>query len=131
MAYNPETLSFTVPETDMIYVAGLPTGITEEEIAKHFGTIGVLKQARRLCSRPTKLMGLILSAFVGMAHCKHADCSVLLTGQEEGKTKDLAVPRQSNGRPQGALALQLWRLLCAACGTALVARCCHQKTYLA
>lgn len=47
MAYNPETLSFTVPETDMIYVAGLPTGITEEEIAKHFGTIGVLKQARR------------------------------------------------------------------------------------
>ena len=46
MAYNPETLSFTVPETDMIYVAGLPTGITEEEIAKHFGTIGVLKQAR-------------------------------------------------------------------------------------
>ena len=52
MAYNPETLSFTVPETDMIYVAGLPTGITEEEIAKHFGTIGVLKQARRCrCGR--------------------------------------------------------------------------------
>ncbi|KAK9846514.1 hypothetical protein WJX81_005757 [Elliptochloris bilobata] len=47
MAYNPDTLSFTVPETDMIYVAGLPMGITEEEIAKHFGTIGVLKQDKK------------------------------------------------------------------------------------
>ena len=47
MAYNPDTLSFTVPDVDMIYVAGLPSGITEEAMAAHFGTIGVLKQDKK------------------------------------------------------------------------------------
>jgi hypothetical protein len=47
MAYNPDTLSFTVPDVDMIYVAGLPPGITEEAMAAHFGTIGVLKQDKK------------------------------------------------------------------------------------
>lgn len=61
-------------------------------------------------------------------HCKHAERSVLLAGQEEGQTKDLAVPRQGDGRTQGALAWLLVRLLCVSCDTALVAVCCHQET---
>ena len=43
MAYNAETMSFDVPDTDMVYVSGLPQNITEDEIAEHFGTIGILK----------------------------------------------------------------------------------------
>ena len=47
MAYNPDTLSFTVPETDMIYIAGMGSDITEEQVAAHFSTIGVLKQDKK------------------------------------------------------------------------------------
>ncbi len=47
MAYNPDTLSFTEPATDMVYIAGLPEGITEEDMAAHFGTIGLLKQDKK------------------------------------------------------------------------------------
>ena len=43
MAYNAETLSFEMPDTDTIYVAGLPSGVSEAEVATHFGSIGVLK----------------------------------------------------------------------------------------
>lgn len=43
MAYNPETLSFELPDTDMVYVTGLPTNVTIEEVAEHFGSIGVVK----------------------------------------------------------------------------------------
>jgi hypothetical protein len=34
-------------EVDEVFVSGLPPDATEESIAKHFGTIGVIKQARR------------------------------------------------------------------------------------
>ena len=44
MAYNPDTLSFTVPDTDQIYIEGLAAGVTEEDVATHFASIGVLKQ---------------------------------------------------------------------------------------
>lgn len=47
MAYNPDTMSFDVPDTDMVYVSGLPAGITEEEVAAHFGSIGLLKQDKK------------------------------------------------------------------------------------
>jgi hypothetical protein len=47
MAYNPDTMSFDVPDTDMIYVSGLAEGTTEEMIATHFGSIGLLKQDKK------------------------------------------------------------------------------------
>lgn len=47
MAYNPDTMSFDVPDTDMVYVSGLPDGTTEEQIATHFGSIGLLKQDKK------------------------------------------------------------------------------------
>ena len=43
MAYNADTMQFDVPDTDTIYVSGLPAGVSEPEIAAHFGSIGVLK----------------------------------------------------------------------------------------
>lgn len=42
MAYNPDTMSFDLPTTDMVYVTGLPPGVTEAEIAEFFGSIGAL-----------------------------------------------------------------------------------------
>ena len=47
MAYNAETNSFDVPDTDTVYVSGLPAGVSEAEIATHFGSIGVLKQDKK------------------------------------------------------------------------------------
>ena len=47
MAYDPNTLSFTVPETDMVYIDGLPPGVSEEDVATHFATIGVLKHDKK------------------------------------------------------------------------------------
>ncbi len=43
MAYNADTMSFDLPDTDMIYVEGLPKTITIDSIAEHFGSIGVIK----------------------------------------------------------------------------------------
>jgi RNA recognition motif-containing protein len=43
MAYNADTMSFELPDTDMIYVSGLPTDITVNEVAEHFGSIGIIK----------------------------------------------------------------------------------------
>jgi RNA recognition motif-containing protein len=34
-----------VGDQDQIYISGLPTDTTEEEIAKYFGQIGIIKQA--------------------------------------------------------------------------------------
>lgn len=44
------------PEKDEIFISGLPTDITEEEIAKYFGQIGVIKEVliRSLFSCSTK-----------------------------------------------------------------------------
>ena len=47
MSYNPDTLSFEEPETDMVYVSGFPAGVTEEDVAQHFGQIGILKQDKK------------------------------------------------------------------------------------
>lgn len=43
MAYNADTMSFELPDTDMIYVSGLPTDITVNDVAEHFGSIGIIK----------------------------------------------------------------------------------------
>jgi RNA-binding protein FUS len=43
MAYNPDTMSFDVPDTDTVYVSGLPTDISEKDIEEYFGSIGVIK----------------------------------------------------------------------------------------
>ena len=73
MTYNPDTLSFEVPDTgqgksrlirpkvygycknhpsnnildscpaDQVYVSGLPKDVTEEDIVEYFGSIGMLK----------------------------------------------------------------------------------------
>jgi hypothetical protein len=43
MAYNAESLSFEEPDTDMVFVEGLPDGVNEKDIAQHFGTIGTVK----------------------------------------------------------------------------------------
>eukprot|EP00199_Chlamydomonas_sp_CCMP681_P005079 CAMPEP_0119106298 /NCGR_PEP_ID=MMETSP1180-20130426/4031_1 /TAXON_ID=3052 ORGANISM="Chlamydomonas cf sp, Strain CCMP681" /NCGR_SAMPLE_ID=MMETSP1180 /ASSEMBLY_ACC=CAM_ASM_000741 /LENGTH=116 /DNA_ID=CAMNT_0007091605 /DNA_START=71 /DNA_END=417 /DNA_ORIENTATION=+ len=48
MAYNPNTMSFDLPSTDMVYVSGLPAGVTEKEIEEYFGSIGVIKQDKKL-----------------------------------------------------------------------------------
>lgn len=47
MAYNPDTMSFEEPNTDMVYVSGLPSSTTEEDIAAHFGSIGLLKEDKK------------------------------------------------------------------------------------
>ena len=36
-------MSFVLPETDTVYVTGLPGSITEADVAEFFGTIGVIK----------------------------------------------------------------------------------------
>ena len=52
MAFNAATLSFDEPETDTVYVTGVPTGTTEADVAAHFGSIGVIKQdKKRRCPR--------------------------------------------------------------------------------
>lgn len=33
MAYNPETMSFDIPDTDTVYVSGLPPNTTEQGVA--------------------------------------------------------------------------------------------------
>ena len=47
MAYNPETLSYEIPETDMVYIQNLPKNITEDDLAEYFGSIGILKQDKK------------------------------------------------------------------------------------
>ena len=47
MAYNPDTMSFEEPNTDMVYVSGIPQDTTEEDIAAHFGSIGLLKEDKK------------------------------------------------------------------------------------
>ena len=47
MSFNPDTLSFDVPDTDTVYVSNLPDGTTEAELAKHFGAIGVIREDKK------------------------------------------------------------------------------------
>ena len=39
-----------VPQ-DMVYVSGLPPNVTEDEVADHFGSIGILKVDKKKVSR--------------------------------------------------------------------------------
>lgn len=48
MAYNADTMSFDVPDTDCVYISGLPDGITEADLEQHFGSIGIIKQDKKL-----------------------------------------------------------------------------------
>ncbi|DBB05264.1 hypothetical protein WJX82_007423 [Trebouxia sp. C0006] len=48
MAYNADTMSFEVPDTDCIYISGLSQHVTEEDLAQHFGSIGIIKQDKKL-----------------------------------------------------------------------------------
>ena len=36
------------PNQDEIFVSGLPTDITEQEIADYFGQIGIIKEVRKI-----------------------------------------------------------------------------------
>lgn len=48
MAYNADTMSFEEPDTDCIYISGLSQHVTEEDLAQHFGSIGIIKQDKKL-----------------------------------------------------------------------------------
>mmetsp|Transcript_6540 Transcript_6540/g.15713 ORF Transcript_6540/g.15713 Transcript_6540/m.15713 type:complete len:288 (-) Transcript_6540:571-1434(-) len=45
-SYN-NTLQFDCPNTDTIYFSGLPTDITEDEVAKFFGQLGTIKMDKK------------------------------------------------------------------------------------
>lgn len=47
MAYNPDTMSFDLPDTDTVYVSGLPDGVSEKEIEEFFGSIGIIKTDKK------------------------------------------------------------------------------------
>jgi RNA-binding protein FUS len=36
-------MSFALPETDTVYVSGLPPDTTESSLAEYFGSIGIIK----------------------------------------------------------------------------------------
>ena len=36
-----------IPETDMIYISGLPDSTTEKELAEYFGSIGKVKMDKK------------------------------------------------------------------------------------
>ena len=48
MAYNADTMSFDVPDTDCVYINGLPDSVTEADLEQHFGSIGIIKQDKKL-----------------------------------------------------------------------------------
>eukprot|EP00798_Chlamydomonas_sp_ICE-L_P031588 gene31588-6782_t len=47
MGYNADSKSFEMPETDMVYIAGLPDSTNEAELAEYFGSIGRLKMDKK------------------------------------------------------------------------------------
>ena len=49
--YNADTMSWQVPETDTVYVDGLPQGITERDVEEYFGSIGVIKLDKKTRSK--------------------------------------------------------------------------------
>ena len=40
-------MSFDLPDTDTVYVSGLPPGTSEDEVAAHFGSIGIIKNDKK------------------------------------------------------------------------------------
>lgn len=47
MAYNADTMSFDLPDTDTVYVTGLPTTVSEKDVEEYFGSIGVIKTDKK------------------------------------------------------------------------------------
>lgn len=47
MAYNANTMSFDLPDTDTVYVSGLPPGVSERDVEEYFGSIGVIKTDKK------------------------------------------------------------------------------------
>lgn len=45
--YNADTMSWQVPETDTVYVDGLPQGISEKDVEEFFGSIGIIKTDKK------------------------------------------------------------------------------------
>lgn len=45
--YNADTMSWQVPDTDTVYVDGLPQGITEKDVEEFFGSIGIIKTDKK------------------------------------------------------------------------------------
>lgn len=41
------SFKFDVPDTDMVYVSGLPAGVTEADIETYFGSIGIIKKDKK------------------------------------------------------------------------------------
>ncbi len=40
-------MSFDLPDTDTVYVSGLPPGTSEDEVEAHFGSIGIIKMDKK------------------------------------------------------------------------------------
>jgi RNA-binding protein FUS len=51
MTYNPNTMSFDLPDTDTVYVSGMPAGVSEGDIAEFFGSIGIIKLDKKTKSK--------------------------------------------------------------------------------
>lgn len=45
--YNADTMSWQVPDTDTVYVDGLPQGISEKDMEEFFGSIGIIKTDKK------------------------------------------------------------------------------------
>lgn len=45
--YDANTMSFVLPETDTVYIDGLPQGITEKDVEEFFGSIGIIKTDKK------------------------------------------------------------------------------------
>lgn len=45
--YNADTMSWQVPDTDTVYVDGLPQGISEKDVEEFFGSIGIIKTDKK------------------------------------------------------------------------------------
>lgn len=40
-------MSFDLPDTDTVYVSGLPPGTSEADVEAHFGSIGIIKNDKK------------------------------------------------------------------------------------
>ena len=56
-------MSFDLPDTDMIYIEGIPPGTSEKELAEFFGSIGVIKFDKKQVS----YLGLLQHSFAALA----------------------------------------------------------------
>ncbi len=78
-------MSFDLPQTDMVYVQGLPAGITEKDIEEYFGSIGV----RHCAGCYTWLLPANPPVWLPAVHGMQTGDQA---GQEVEEAQDLAVP---------------------------------------